>query len=105
MIGGKKKERNMQAPNLEWEIAALEARCEVDRGAEGGLQLQLRFKLYELRALAEQHARAYALATQHRLCDVDDKANKLQVWLDKRDRERSWVREVKIVTYVGPMSL
>ncbi|KAJ1161155.1 hypothetical protein NDU88_001642 [Pleurodeles waltl] len=67
MIGGKKKERCMQAANLEWEIAAREARCVADREAEGGLQHQLRLKCDELRALAEQHARAYALVTQSRL--------------------------------------
>ncbi|KAJ1184275.1 hypothetical protein NDU88_001083 [Pleurodeles waltl] len=67
MIGGKKKERNMQAPNLEWEIAALEACCEADRGAEGGLLHRLRLKRYELRAMIKQHARAYVLATQRQL--------------------------------------
>ncbi|KAJ1157640.1 hypothetical protein NDU88_010345 [Pleurodeles waltl] len=67
LIGGKKKERNMQAANLKREIVALEAYCEWDRGAEGSLQHQLRLKCYELHALATQHAWAYALVTQRLL--------------------------------------
>ncbi|KAJ1118985.1 hypothetical protein NDU88_007171 [Pleurodeles waltl] len=53
------------------------------------------FKRNELRSLPEQHARAYVLAPQLRLYDVGDIANKLLAWLDKRDQERSWVREVQ----------
>ncbi|KAJ1193197.1 hypothetical protein NDU88_002502 [Pleurodeles waltl] len=75
MIGGKKKEQNLQAAILECEIAALEARCQAGGGAEGGLLHQLRLKRYELRALAEQNARLYVLASQSRLYDVGDKAN------------------------------
>ncbi|KAJ1098591.1 hypothetical protein NDU88_003699 [Pleurodeles waltl] len=85
----------MQAANFQQETAALEARCEADRGAKGGVLHWLRLKRYERRALAEQHAWAYALATQRRLYEVGDKANKRLAWLDKRDREQSWVREVQ----------
>ncbi|KAJ1210754.1 hypothetical protein NDU88_006116 [Pleurodeles waltl] len=75
LIGGQKKERNMQAANLEWEIAALEARFAVDGEAEGDLQHQPRLKRYKLCTLAEQHTRAHALAIQRQLYDVGDKSN------------------------------
>ncbi|KAJ1181013.1 hypothetical protein NDU88_006224 [Pleurodeles waltl] len=77
LIGGQKKERNLQGSDLEREIAALEACGEADRGAESDLLHQLRLKYYEQRALDERHARAYELATQRLLYDVADKANKL----------------------------
>ncbi|KAJ1164164.1 hypothetical protein NDU88_004609 [Pleurodeles waltl] len=51
--------------------------------------------LYDLRALAERQARAFALASQCRLYDVGDKAGRLLAWLDKLDQERSWVRTMR----------
>ncbi|KAJ1129438.1 hypothetical protein NDU88_007808 [Pleurodeles waltl] len=51
---------------------------------------QLRLRQQELRDLAGSRARAHALATQRHLYDVGDKANKLIVWLERRDRGRTW---------------
>ncbi|KAJ1186077.1 hypothetical protein NDU88_002862 [Pleurodeles waltl] len=91
IIRGKRKEQNLQEAELGLELVVFEARGQ----AEGGVEEGLRIKRYELRALAEQHARASVMASQRQLYDVGDKANKLMAWLDKGDRERSWVREVQ----------
>ncbi|KAJ1189151.1 hypothetical protein NDU88_005902 [Pleurodeles waltl] len=88
MIGGQKKELNMQAVNLKRGIATPEACFATRRVAEDDLQHQLRLKRYELRALAE-YARAHALATQRQLYDVGDKSDKLLAWLNGRDLEKS----------------
>ncbi|KAJ1176807.1 hypothetical protein NDU88_002074 [Pleurodeles waltl] len=52
---------------------------------------QLRLRQQELRGSADGRMRAHGLATQRRLYDVGDKANKLIVWLERRDRGRIWV--------------
>ncbi|KAJ1122192.1 hypothetical protein NDU88_000695 [Pleurodeles waltl] len=70
MIGSQKKEHNMQAANLEPEIAALEARSVADRGWRVISKHHLKLKCYDLRTLAEQHERAHMLATQLRFNDV-----------------------------------
>ncbi|KAJ1126474.1 hypothetical protein NDU88_004881, partial [Pleurodeles waltl] len=94
LIAGKKKECNLQCAELEREIAVLEAHYHTEGEVEGGLLHLLHLKWQDLHTLAEQHAWAYTLASQSQLYDVDDKDNKLLVWLDRRDRERSWVREI-----------
>ncbi|KAJ1207148.1 hypothetical protein NDU88_002540 [Pleurodeles waltl] len=64
-------------------------------GAGEELLHQLRLKQYNLRALAEQQARAYATASQCRLYDVGDKASRLLAWLDKPNQECSCVRIIR----------
>ncbi|KAJ1165628.1 hypothetical protein NDU88_006047 [Pleurodeles waltl] len=56
---------------------------------------ELRLRQQERRDLADNKARAYALATQRCLYDVGDKANKLTAWLAGRDRGRNWVVAVR----------
>ncbi|KAJ1132487.1 hypothetical protein NDU88_010796 [Pleurodeles waltl] len=41
--------------------------------------------------MAENQVRKHALATECRLYDVEEKANKLLAWLERIERERSWV--------------
>ncbi|KAJ1082262.1 hypothetical protein NDU88_002430 [Pleurodeles waltl] len=56
---------------------------------------QLRLRQQELRNLADGRAMAHVLAVQQRRYDMGDKANKLTVWFERRDRGRNWVVTVR----------
>ncbi|KAJ1104305.1 hypothetical protein NDU88_001717 [Pleurodeles waltl] len=84
-----------QPPRLDpWYLRDKSFANRKEGGVGEGLSHQLRLKRYELRALAERHARAYALASHHQLYDVGDKAKRLLAWLDKCNQECSWVRVI-----------
>ncbi|KAJ1160426.1 hypothetical protein NDU88_000928 [Pleurodeles waltl] len=85
LIGGKKKENTLQIEALEREVGTLQDQLPGDGSEE--LRQRLIAKQTELRELAEDDAREYALATQRRLYDTGDKASKLLAWLDRRDKE------------------
>ncbi|KAJ1203978.1 hypothetical protein NDU88_007759 [Pleurodeles waltl] len=74
-------------------IVSLEATALASNDPEDHEQLRLRQS--ELRALAGTQARQHAIAVQCRLYDVGDKAGKLLSWLERRDRERTWVLSVE----------
>ncbi|KAJ1153896.1 hypothetical protein NDU88_006654 [Pleurodeles waltl] len=50
--------------------------------------------IVRLEAVAENLVQKYALATQHRLYDFGEKASRLLAWLQRVDRECSWVRGI-----------
>lgn len=93
LIGAKKKEEALYVHRLEDDILGMEQAHGENPSAELRHRLQLKQK--ELRARVENEARAYALATQHRLYDVGDKSLKLLAWLERRHRERTWVTGVR----------
>lgn len=85
LIGSKRKEKSLQIRSIEQEMLQMEA--EVIGGANADQLHRLALRQQELRALAEGEARAYAVAMQHQLYEVCDKASSLLAWLEKRDRE------------------
>ncbi|KAJ1101902.1 hypothetical protein NDU88_006965 [Pleurodeles waltl] len=54
-----------------------------------------RFRRQELRDLTENKAGAHVLATQLRLYDIGDLTTRLIACLERRDRGRTWVMELR----------
>lgn len=76
------------------EILDLDAMQGRDEEHEAQRRHKLALKQRELRDFEDHQARAYALASQRKLYDLGDKANRVIAWLEKRDRERRWVPEL-----------
>ncbi|KAJ1148710.1 hypothetical protein NDU88_001538 [Pleurodeles waltl] len=95
MIDGIKKEQLTKVAGLEADIRVLKMVAGQSGRPCPERCHQLRLRQQELRDLADGRARVHALATQRRLYDVGDKANKLMPWLKSRDRGRNWVVTVR----------
>lgn len=94
-IGRRRKEKTAQMDLLESELLTLEStRCETDE-QDKEKHHQLRLKEKELKDVGINQAKFHALATQRRIYDLGDKANKMIAWLEKRDRDRNWVPGIR----------
>ncbi|KAJ1105288.1 hypothetical protein NDU88_002696 [Pleurodeles waltl] len=74
------------------DTAILEARVLMEKTTDHHNQLLLRQQHLRIIAeIAENRAHSHALALQHQLYDIGDKARKPMAWLEKRDKGHSWV--------------
>ncbi|KAJ1176356.1 hypothetical protein NDU88_001638 [Pleurodeles waltl] len=87
-------DRQLKSKALDHECVLLESHLVALESASPPLSHQLHWKQHELRELLAGNARAHALVTQHHLCDVGDKVNKLVAWLVRRDKDRYWVLDI-----------
>ncbi|KAJ1089653.1 hypothetical protein NDU88_002802 [Pleurodeles waltl] len=95
LLGGLKKECCLKCEIIEGEVSKLDAEI-----LAGGLIQQhhcnlLLLKQQELTDLVDNSAHVHALATQRRLYDVGDRANRLLAWLEKRNWGRNWVMGIR----------
>ncbi|KAJ1135987.1 hypothetical protein NDU88_002414 [Pleurodeles waltl] len=99
-INGGGKERNVAAVSAEREVVVVELERLALASGDSEDREKLKLRKQELRSLVKSHTRKYETAVHHRLYEVVDKAGKLLAWLERRDRECTWVLKVKNAGHV-----